>query len=41
MKKGYIQTADNIRIRPEKHEIDPEKSFNPRHHGQHYHVESR
>jgi RHS repeat-associated protein len=40
-KKGRIQTADNLRIRPEKHELEFGKSYNPRHHEQHYHVETR
>jgi hypothetical protein len=39
--KGKIQTADNLRIRPEKHEIQSDETYNPRHHGQHYHVETR
>ena len=32
---------DNMRIRPEKHVLEQGKIFNPRHHGQHYHVESK
>ena len=39
--KGRIQTADNLRISPEKHEMKPGDVYNPRHHGQHYHVETR
>ncbi len=39
--KGRIQTADNLRIRPEKHDMEPGDKYNPRHHEQHYHVESR
>jgi len=39
--KGRIQTADNLRIRPEQHALKPGETYNPRHHGQHYHVESR
>ncbi|MFI0436104.1 MAG: hypothetical protein ACH350_10365 [Parachlamydiaceae bacterium] len=39
--KGRIQSADNLRIRPEKHEIKPGQTYNPRHHGQHYHVEKK
>lgn len=40
-KKGRIQPSDNIKIRPEKHDMKPGETFNPRHHGQHYHVETR
>lgn len=39
--KGRIQTADNLRIRPEQHAINPGETHNPRHHDQHYHVETR
>lgn len=40
-KDGIIQTADNLRIRPEAHPMKPGETYNPHHHGQHYHVESR
>jgi filamentous hemagglutinin len=36
-----IQTADNLRIRPEIHSMKPGDKYNPRHHDQHYHVETR
>ena len=39
--KGRIQTADNLRIRPEKHLFEPGDKYNPRHHEQHYHVETQ
>ena len=39
--KGRIQAADNLRIRPEKHEMKSGDTYNPRHHEQHYHVETR
>lgn len=39
--KGYIYAADNLRIRPEQHMIKPGEIYNPRHHGLHYHVETR
>ncbi len=39
--KGRIPAAGNIRIRPEKHEIELGETYNPRHHGQHYHVETQ
>ncbi|WP_068468622.1 RHS repeat domain-containing protein [Candidatus Protochlamydia phocaeensis] len=39
--KGHIYTADNLRIRPEKHEMEEKDTYNPRHHEQHYHVETR
>ncbi len=39
--KGRIYTADNIRIRPEKHAFETADVYNPRHHEQHYHVEYR
>lgn len=39
--KGRIYTADNLRIRPEQHALKPGESYSPRHHGQHYHVETR
>jgi hypothetical protein len=38
---GHIYPADNIRIRPEKHEMKLRDTYNPRHHGQHYHIETR
>ena len=34
-----IQTSDNIRIRAEQHPFLPGETYNPRHHGVHYHVE--
>ena len=34
-----IQTSDNIRIRAEQHPLLPSETYNPRHHGVHYHVE--
>jgi hypothetical protein len=40
-KRGRIQTADNLRIRPEKHPMEPGDTYNPRHHGQHYRIETR
>ncbi|MDF2549696.1 MAG: hemolysin [Chlamydiales bacterium] len=39
--KGHIYPSDNLRIRPEKHPMQPGETYNPRHHGQHYHVETR
>ena len=39
--KGYIYPADNIRIRPERHTLKPGQTYNSRHHGLHYHIESR
>ncbi|MDB6081211.1 MAG: rhs family protein [Chlamydiia bacterium] len=39
--KGRIPTADNLRIRPEKHAFEVGHRYNPRHHEQHYHVELR
>ena len=40
-KKSFLQAADNLKIRPEKHPLKPGETFNPRHHGQHYHIESK
>ncbi len=40
-KRGHIYPADNIRIRPEKHDMQPGDRYNPRHHDPHYHVETR
>lgn len=34
-----IPTSDNVRIRAETHPLEPGEIYNPRHHGQHYHVE--
>ena len=31
---GNIKTADNVRIRPEKHDMRHGETYNPRHHGQ-------
>ena len=39
--KGRIYPNSNTRIRPEKHELIPGETFNPRHHDLHYHVEIR
>jgi hypothetical protein len=39
--KGHIYPSSNMRIRPEKHPLESGEFFKPRHHGQHYHVESR
>ena len=38
-RRGYINPCENLRIRPEKHALQPGEIYNPRHHGQHYHVE--
>ena len=32
-------TVDDIRIRAEQHPLLPGETYNPRHHGVHYHVE--
>jgi len=37
--KGHIYAASNIRIRPEKHELQFLEQYCARHHGQHYHIE--
>lgn len=39
--KGRIYPSDRIRIRPESHSPKPGEVYSPRHHGQHYHVETR
>jgi RHS repeat-associated protein len=39
--KGQIFPSDNIRIRPEQHPVKAGETYNPRHHGQHYHVDQR
>lgn len=39
--KGRIYANDNLRIRPEKHHFKTGDVYNPRHHGQHYHIETR
>jgi hypothetical protein len=39
--KGFIYTSDRVRIRPEKHPLEPGETYSERHHGQHYHVEYR
>lgn len=39
--KGRIYPSDKIRIRPEQHDLKPGEKYAPRHHGQHYHVETR
>jgi hypothetical protein len=36
-----IQTSDKIRIRAEEHPLLEGETYNPRHHGVHYHVETR
>jgi filamentous hemagglutinin len=36
-----IQPSENLRIRAEQHPLHAGETFNPRHHGQHYHVERR
>ncbi len=33
--------SDKVRIRPEQHPLKPGETYAPRHHGQHYHVETR
>ena len=38
---GRIHACDNLYIRPEKQVLQPGEAFNPRHHGQHYHLEVR
>jgi RHS repeat-associated protein len=38
---GRILTSNRVRIRPESHPIASGDVYNPRHHGQHYHVEYR
>ena len=40
-RKGYIYASDHIRIKPEKHLFRHGEIYNPRHHGQHYHIEMR
>lgn len=40
-RKGYIYPSDYIRIRPEKHDMKVGEIYNPRHHGQHYHIEGQ
>jgi RHS repeat-associated protein len=39
--KGHIEPNPHTRIRPEKHPLKPGETYAPRHHGQHYHVETR
>jgi hypothetical protein len=39
--KGHIFPNELTRIRPEMHPLKPGETFSPRHHGQHYHVETR
>ena len=36
-----IYTSDNVRIRAEQHPLLEGETYNPRHHGLHYHVEYR
>lgn len=40
-RRGHIYPTENVRIRPEKHALDVGEIYNPRHNGQHYHVEVR
>ena len=40
-RRGHIQAADNLKIRPEKHPFNEGDTYNPNHHEQHYHVETR
>jgi len=39
--KGRINPSNKVRIRPEQHSLEPGETYAPRHHGQHYHVETR
>ena len=39
--KGRIYPSSKVRIRPEQHSLKPGETYAPRHHGQHYHVETR
>jgi RHS repeat-associated protein len=39
--KGRIHPSDNVRIRPEQHSRKSGETYSSRHHGQHYHVETR
>lgn len=39
--RGHIHPNSRTRIRPERHDLKPGETYNPRHHGQHYHVEIR
>ncbi len=39
--KGRIHPSSKVRIRPEQHSLKPGETYAPRHHGQHYHVETR
>jgi len=39
--KGHIYPSNNLRIRPEKHSLNLGEIYSPRHHGQHYHIETR
>lgn len=39
--EGHIYVAQNLRIRPEIHVLKPGAKYCPRHHSQHYHVETR
>ncbi len=38
-KSQTIYTSDNVRIRAEQHPLLEGETYNPRHHGTHYHVE--
>ena len=40
-RRGRIYASDNLRIRPEQHKQKLGEIFNPRHHNQHYHVETK
>ncbi|MBA3958641.1 MAG: hypothetical protein H0X51_09670 [Parachlamydiaceae bacterium] len=37
--KGRIETSDYMRVTPHRHAQKPGETYNPRHHGQHYHIE--
>lgn len=39
--KLMFYTSDNVRIRAEQHPLLEGETYNPRHHGVHYHVEYR
>ena len=39
--KGHIEIDPRTRIRIEQHPLEPGETYSPRHHGQHYHVETR
>lgn len=39
--KERIYPSSKVRIRPQQHSLKPGETYAPRHHGQHYHVESK